>query len=352
MNYHSKIINVLLSPIALLYGAITTVRNKLYDWGIIKSYSPTPPCIVVGNLNTGGTGKSPMVEYLIELLLTHHKQVTAISRGYGRVTKGFREVQLTDTATNVGDEPLQFKHLFNKQCTVIVDEKRAHALQQLQSTETKATVYVLDDALQHRSVKGSTNILLTAYNDLFVNDAMLPVGNLRENKNGYERANIIVVTKCPANITAIDKNIISKRIQLLPHQSIFFSSILYANLVSVTDANNTIELTKTTAIISFSGIANDTPFVNYLQEKANLLQHISFADHHNFTTIDIDKIITIIAQNNIHNPVIITTHKDGMRLLQLQADFITKIQLYYLPTKMYFSPNEQQQFNKLILQQC
>lgn len=352
MKNNSKIANVLLSPIALLYEAVTTVRNKLYDWEIIKIYVPKPPCIVVGNLNTGGTGKSPMVEYLIELLITNNKTVTTISRGYGRATKGFRAVELTDTAINVGDEPLQFKHQFKEQCTVVVDEKRAHALQQLQPNETKTTVYVLDDALQHRSVKGSTTILLTAYNDLFAYDSMLPVGNLRENKSGYTRADIIVVTKCPATITAINKNIIRKQLQLLPHQNMFFSSIHYANLIAVNNVNNTLELTKTTAIISFAGIANDAPFINYLQHNANLLQHISFADHHNFTTTDIDKITHVVENNSIQKPIVITTHKDAMRLLQLHTDFITKIQLYYLPTKMYFSPNEQQQFNKLILQQC
>jgi tetraacyldisaccharide 4'-kinase len=350
MQHHSKLTNALLTPIAVLYGAVTALRNLLYDIGVMNSYTPTAPCIVVGNLTTGGTGKSPMIEYLVNLFITNNKTVTAISRGYGRTTKGYREVQLTDTATDVGDEPLQFKHLFGAQCTVIVDEKRTRALKLLRATETKHTVYLLDDALQHRAVKGSMNILLTAYYSVFIHDHLLPVGNLRESKNGYTRASIIVVTKCPITLTAIERNTIRKQLKLLPYQHLFFSGIEYGALVRVNNTAQMLELNTQQHVISFSGIANDAPFVAHLQEHSNVLQHISFPDHHTFTTTDIDTITALVNAHNTLKPIVITTHKDAMRLLQLHASFIIDVEVYYLPTKMYFSPNEQQQFNQLLLQ--
>jgi tetraacyldisaccharide 4'-kinase len=350
LQHHSTFVNLALSPFALAYGAITSLRNKLYDCQVLKSYTPTPPCIVVGNLNVGGTGKSPMIEYLIQLCIDNRKTVTTISRGYGRTTKGYKEVQLNDTAQTVGDEPLQFKQQFGKLCTVIVDEKRVHALQLLKKKETNSTVYLLDDALQHRAVKGSMNILLTNYNHLYVDDAMLPKGNLRENKQGSVRAQLIIVTKCPAHLTAIDKNTIAKRLNILAHQRLFFSSIQYHNLIRVGDNSTTLALAKSTNVISFTGIANDAPFINYLNEQANVVQHFSFPDHYAFTPTDIAAITTAVNAQLPLKTIVVTTHKDAMRLLQNYILFINEIEVYYLPTKMYFSPNEQQQFNQLLLQ--
>ncbi|MBC7412513.1 MAG: tetraacyldisaccharide 4'-kinase [Bacteroidia bacterium] len=350
MQHHSTFINLALSPFALLYGVITSLRNKLYDWQVLNSYAPTPPCIVVGNLSVGGTGKSPMIEYLIQFCIDNHKTVTTISRGYGRSNRGYKEVQLNDTAQNVGDEPLQFKQQFGNLCTVIVDEKRVHALHLLQPKETKNTVYLLDDALQHRAVKGSMNILLTNYSHLYIDDAMLPKGNLRENKNSSKRAQIIIVTKCPAHLTITDENIIKKRLNVLAHQQLFFSTIQYHSLIRIGKTATTLILTKSTNVISFAGIANDALFVTYLNQQANVVQHFSFPDHYAYTPADIDAITNAVNEQIPLKTIVVTTHKDAMRLLQNYISFINEIEVYYLPTKMYFSPNEQQKFNQILLQ--
>jgi tetraacyldisaccharide 4'-kinase len=348
MQHHPKTLNLLLRPFALMYGCVVALRNKLYDIGTLKQYQPTQPTLVVGNLSVGGTGKSPMVEYLIELLINNNKQVTTISRGYGRISKGFKQVELNSLASQVGDEPLQFKQKFKQACTVIVDEKRTNALQLLAPASAINTVYVLDDAYQHRAVKGSLNILLTTYTNLYCDDYMLPAGNLREFTNGSNRANVIIVTKCPATIDIDTKNTIKHRLNIAPHQNLFFSTIHYDACINIVN-NTLVNLTKTSPVISFAGIANDAPFVNYLQQTCTLLKHVSYKDHHSFSTNDIETLQELIDKHTHLNPVIVTTHKDAMRLLNMYTHFITKNDLVYLPTKMYFSTIEQQQFNNLII---
>ena len=198
-----KLLRNLLYPFALLYGGVVWIRNKCFDWGILKSQSFSIPVICVGNLNVGGTGKTPMIEYLIRLLKDHYN-VATLSRGYKRKTSGFKEVLVTDTAGSVGDEPLQFKRKY-KTIKVAVDEKRVNGITELLKLKAAPNLILLDDAFQHRYVKAGFNIMLTSYNDLFIDDIMLPTGNLREPKSGARRADCIVVTKCPEHLSVTER---------------------------------------------------------------------------------------------------------------------------------------------------
>src|SRR5690606_12215617 len=215
-----KLLRKILFPFSLLYGGITAQRNWFYDIGLLISKAYDFPVICVGNLSTGGTGKSPMIEFLISFLKDEHK-IAVLSRGYKRKTTGFREVLKTSMVEEVGDEPLQFKQKF-PEVTVAVCEDRQTGIEKLQKT---AEVILLDDAFQHRKVKASLNILLTSFDKLYSNDCMLPAGNLREPKFGAKRADIIVVTKCPENIENTKMEAIKRRLKPKPHQEIYFSKI-------------------------------------------------------------------------------------------------------------------------------
>ena len=213
MNFLRK----LLFPFSLLYGGITALRNFLYNKGFLKSKSYDFPVICVGNLSTGGTGKSPMIELLISFLKDNHK-IAVLSRGYKRKTSGYREVIITSSVEEVGDEPLQFKKKY-PDITVAVCEDRQTGIKKLKSM---ADVVLLDDAFQHRKVKASLNILLTPFDELYMDDCMLPTGNLREPKFGAKRADVIVVTKCPENISDSTMEAVKRKLKPKPHQEIYF----------------------------------------------------------------------------------------------------------------------------------
>lgn len=191
-----KLLRFLLFPFAVLYDIITRVRNWFFNLGILKSTSFNIPVIAVGNLSVGGTGKSPQIEYLIRLLKDDYN-IAVLSRGYKRKTEGFQIVNDAHTAEDVGDEPLQFYKKFKTAITVAVDADRTNGIQQLLQRNNPPKIVLLDDAYQHRKVTASSYILLTKYNDLFVDDFLLPTGNLRESRRGAKRAKVIVVTKCP-----------------------------------------------------------------------------------------------------------------------------------------------------------
>ena len=211
---------ILLFPISLLYGLITALRNLCYDWGILKSYNFREHVISVGNLAVGGTGKSPHIEYLNQLLKDQFS-VANLSRGYSRKTRGYMEVFAENTAEEVGDEPKQFKTKF-PDISVAVDADRLRGIKQLLKKKPKPEIILLDDAFQHRRVKPGLNILLTDFRNLFVNDSMLPGGFLREYPSNYRRADIIIITKTPERITHLDLKVYSKEINLLPHQKLRF----------------------------------------------------------------------------------------------------------------------------------
>ena len=323
----------LLFPFAILYGFITSLRNYLYDKGILKSYSFDIPIIVVGNLNVGGTGKTPQIEYLIRLLSSNYK-VATLSRGYKRKSEGFVLADANSNAEIVGDEPFQyFKKFPNIQ--VAVDTERRNGLSQLLKQKEKPEIVLLDDAFQHREVKAGFYILLTAYDDLFCNDYMLPTGNLRESRNGAFRANLIIVTKCPINIDKHEQERIKKVIDLeLP---IFFSTVSYDDKIYSETESLLVSEIKSMQKILLAGIANPKPFFDYL--KTDTDETITYADHHHYSESDILNI-----KSRAIDKIIVTTEKDFVRL---NAKILTS-QLYYLPIKSKLV-SDQETFEKIIL---
>ena len=323
----------ILFPFAVLYGWITQLRNFLYDIGVFKSYAFDVPVIAVGNLSVGGTGKTPQIEYLIRLLSEKYR-VATLSRGYKRQSKGFILANDTSTASQLGDEPFQFYKKFQN-TSVAVDADRKNGIEQLLSLPDKPEVILLDDAFQHRKVKAGFYILLTSYDDLFCDDFILPMGNLRESRSGVKRADCIVVTKCPNDLSEIEQNKIKKKVGL--DSPIFFSSIAYDDSVYSSDNSFKVSEIKTQTKLLLAGIAKPKSFFAYLQNENDIV--MKFSDHHHFSEDDILNI-----KKQAKNNLIITTEKDFVRL----NDSISKEQLFYLPikTSFIFGGND---FDKTIL---
>lgn len=317
-----NLLRKILLPFVPFYYLITWLRNKLYDLGIKKSTTYTFPIIAVGNLSVGGTGKSPMVEYLITLLKDKVSLAT-LSRGYKRETKGFKLVATSSTAKQVGDEPLQFKRKFTD-VVVAVDADRRSGISNLRSLTPEPEVILLDDAYQHRKVKAGFYILLTAYYDLYCNDIVLPTGNLREPKKGADRADIVVVTKCPNPLSFEERKRITDKLAIKPNQDLFFTTIDYGNDIVNISGTKPIGSLQTIHFTLVTGIANPTPLLDYYTSLGLTFDHISFPDHHNFTDTELDKL------NGLE--FIITTEKDYVRL----ASDISEEKLWYQPIGVRF----------------
>lgn len=316
-----KIIRKLLFPVALIYWLVTYIRNFLYDKEIFKSQSFDIPIIAVGNLSVGGTGKSPQIEYLIRLLSNKY-QVATLSRGYKRSTTGFVLADHLANAKTLGDEPFQFYSKYPK-TIVAVDESRVEGIEILLDLDKKPDVILLDDAFQHRKVKAGFYILLTAYDDLFCDDFILPFGNLREPKFGKNRADMIIVTKCPADIDELAQQKIRDKLKV--SQPVYFTSIAYDTNVYNKSKQFLVNEIKAEEKIVLAGIAKPKPFFDFLE--ANSSETMIFSDHHNFEEKDISTILNKAKKNKI-----ITTEKDYVRL----NDKLPKEQLYYLPIQSQF----------------
>lgn len=316
-----KNLRKILFPFSLIYAAVTSLRNLLYDKGIKKSTAFNLPIIAVGNLSVGGTGKTPMVEYLIRLLSDNHN-LAVLSRGYKRKSKGFYLANATTTIEEIGDEPFQYHSKF-KNIHVAVNADRVEGVNNILASLPKTDVVLLDDAFQHRKIKAGFYIMLTAYNDLFYNDLVLPAGNLRECKSGVKRANVVVVTKCPKGLSDQEMLQIKSKIAI-DNDKIFFSKISYHH--SVTNNSEEIKIIDLkNDFIAVAGIAKPEYFYEYL--NCNKSDCLTFPDHHFFSDQDIKRILQKANQRKI-----ITTEKDYMRLQNL----LPKDQLYYLPIEMDF----------------
>ena len=327
-----KLIRNIVIPFVPVFYAITSLRNTLYDLGVKKSVSYDFPVICVGNLSVGGTGKTPMIEYLIHLLKDDFK-VATLSRGYKRKTKGFILADTFSTAQTLGDEPFQFYNKFKNDILVAVDTDRKNGIKKLMQLDSLPEVVLLDDAFQHRKVKAGFNILLTTYNNPYFNDFVLPTGNLREPRNGAKRANVIIVTKCPNHLSETEKSKFLKAIDPEENQYVFFSSIDYSNeIVSGENIKNLDSINNFTLV---TGIANAYPLVDFLKNKGFEFEHLNFKDHHEFSKQDIIEIN--------RRKLIITTEKDFMRLKKYES---LKDKLFYLPIKV--SVDNKDEFNKLI----
>ncbi|WP_272150278.1 tetraacyldisaccharide 4'-kinase [Tenacibaculum aiptasiae] len=337
-----KLLRFLLFPFAILYDIITSIRNWFFDIGILKSTSFNIPVIAVGNLSVGGTGKSPQIEYLIRLLKNDFK-IATLSRGYKRKTKGFQILKTNHTAADVGDEPLQFFKKFGKEIIVAVDADRTNGIQQLQKKDTPPEIVLLDDAYQHRKVKASTYVLLTKYSDLFVDDFILPTGNLRESRRGSKRAQAIVVTKCPENLSKEEQNKIKQRIKLRENQQLFFTSISYDEELKGKGIELTISDLKSKEVLLVTGIANPASLLSYLSAEGIKYKHLKYPDHYEFTENDILKIEKEFKGiNNSNDKILLTTEKDYMRLENKLED------VSYISIKSEFIPRNEE-FNKFIL---
>lgn len=324
-----KTLRHILYPIALGYGAITKGRNVLFDKGILESKSYQTPIISLGNITVGGTGKTPHTEYLIKLLQDKYK-IATLSRGYGRHTKGFKEATTTSNAYECGDEPCQIKQKFND-ITVVVDENRREGVEILEE-KYQPQVIIMDDAYQHRYVKPGYSILLIDYSRPLHKDVMLPTGNLREYKGGANRADIVIITKCPQNISTEQKEQIKRVTKLSADQAIFFSTFVYGNMKSVFNNNNQVPTLKGMTVLLVTGIAQPQALREHLEKNEARVEMLTYADHHNFSQKDADKITNTFNTLANKNKVIITTEKDAVRLRsELNFPSSVKNSMFYIP---------------------
>ncbi len=345
MNFQEILAKIFLFPISLLYGIGVNIRNFLYQTKMLKSVRFDVPTISVGNLSVGGAGKTPHVEYLIELLQPYINLAT-LSRGYKRKTQGFLPVEINHSAVSVGDEPLQYKRKYND-VYVTVSESRAWGISKIVEHRPDVQAIILDDAFQHRAVSPGLNILLTEYAKPYYKDFLMPFGRLREWKAGAERADIVVVTKCPPKLSEIEKSKILSELKTLPHQQVFFTYYDYPRApYYIFNGNQTVSLDYKLDILLVCAIARTDYLVESLQEKANSVRVMEFADHHFFTNSDIGQIHRVFETIDSKNKIIITTEKDAVRL-QLHADYLHQhqIPIFALPAKVSFHFDEGKKFD-------
>lgn len=342
-------IQKLLAPIALIYGLIVKIRNLLFDYKILKSTSFNKPVICIGNITVGGTGKTPHVEYLLKLFSTNF-HVATLSRGYRRKTKGFGYVSTASTAAEVGDEPLQMK-LKYPSVQVTVDEDRVNGISRLINETQTLDVIILDDAFQHRYVKPGLSILLIDYNRPITKDYFLPMGRLRDSIKEKRRADIILITKCPADLNDEQKKSIREELKVNSNQSIYYTTMVYGNPIPVfKEYGKTLELNKDQEIFAFAGIANPTFFFSYINSKAILTEKHTFPDHFTFTENKIYHIFDSYLRSKALGKAIITTEKDAARLRGITSlDEEFKKVLFYIPIEVQFLDNQENNFNKQIL---
>ncbi len=312
-----KLLRKILFPIVPIYYLVTWLRNKLFDLNIKKSVSYDFPIICVGNLSTGGTGKTPMIEYLIRLLKDDYK-VAALSRGYKRKSEGFQLGDEKSNADILGDEPFQFYTKFKNEAIIAVDVDRNNGIKNLLVSNSSPNVILLDDAFQHRKVKAGFNIMLTTYSNLYTLDIVLPTGDLREPRSGAKRADIIIITKCPFDISDNERNKIIAEMKPETNQNIFFSDIQYS--VEVENETKSLKLESLPTFTLITGIADPIPLRNFLESKSLNFEHLIYKDHYNFSEEDIK-----IFENK---ELLITTEKDFMRLKKYNT---FKHKLFYLP---------------------
>ncbi|MBI9062314.1 MAG: tetraacyldisaccharide 4'-kinase [Marinilabiliaceae bacterium] len=336
---------LLLYPVTLLYGGITNLRNKLFDWQVLSSQQYDLPVISVGNITVGGTGKTPLSEYIIGLLQDEH-QVALLSRGYKRQTKGALIAQSDSTVGEIGDEPFQMLRKF-PQLKGAVAEKRVEGMDLLLS-QIKPDVILLDDAYQHRYVKPGLSLLVIDYNRPLWNDYPFPAGNLRETRAGQKRADLIVVNKCPAGMTLSEKSDWIKKINPLDHQQVFFSSIGYGDPIAMVMSNAQPAQCSSAKIIGLAGIARPEVFFSYLNTQFNVRETLVFPDHHNFTSSDVTRIITAFDAQGA-DAILFTTEKDAVRLNELETlpDELKK-RICYIPIELQILFDEATIFDKLI----
>lgn len=333
-----KSFRYILYPFSVIYSGVIWVRNKLFDKNILRSSSFNFPIICVGNLALGGTGKTPMVEYLLNLLGEHY-EVATLSRGYKRKTKGFAIADAQTSALDIGDEPMQI-HIKFPEATVAVAEERIVGIPQLLHDRPQTEVIILDDAFQHREVRAGLNILLTDYNNLYTRDILLPAGDLRDIKGSSHRADIIVVTKCNPHLDEVEKEAIKKEINPLPHQTVYFTKIEYSipyHLYTKTERMLNME----SNVLLVCGIANPAPLKQMLTDLVATYELLNFRDHHIFNTDDLKEIKAHFAKMTGEKKLILTTEKDAVRLVKFEKE-LGDFPIYVFPMAHKFLFDEQE----------
>lgn len=349
MNFNNlflKSFRVLLLPFAIIYGWIVSLRNWLYQKKYLSSTRFNVPMICIGNLSMGGTGKSPMVEHLLSILADDYK-IATLSRGYKRKTKGYALAGANTTALEIGDEPMQF-HIKFPNVAVAVGERRIEAIPQLIQDVPNLQAVILDDAFQHREIIADFNILLTDYSNLYTDDFFLPTGDLRDERKSAKRANIIIVTKCPLDLSIDEREEIIEKIYPEQHQSVFFTSIAYETPYHIYHPSDQWVLTLRDEVLLVCGIANPLPLKNYLHEHAHTYYQLSYSDHHIFSIEDLQEIKAKFEEINSKSKLILTTEKDAVRLVKYTEE-LHDIPLYVLPIKPVFLFEAEQAFNQLVI---
>jgi len=347
----NKFIRIFLLPLSALYGIVVSVRNKMFDYNILKSLEFNIPVISVGNITVGGTGKTPHIEYLVSILKNQFN-VATLSRGYKRKSKGYLVADQTSTVYDIGDEPKQIKQKFND-ITVAVCGSRVNGINKLLSGEAdkKLNIILLDDAFQHRYVRPGLSILLIDYNRPITKDFLLPYGNLRERAHHMKRANIIIVSKTPKDLKPIDRRIMEKELEIFPYQTMYFTSLKYGNPVSVFgQIKKNYLLDEESEILLVTGISTPRPLFEYLQKITLKVEHLVFSDHHNFTEKDIELIKSEFHNMEGGNKVIITTEKDAMRFQDLEfREVLEQLPIFFIPLEIDFILKDKEKFDKQII---
>ncbi len=350
-------INYLLLPFSFIYGLVTGIRNKLFDWGILPGEEFSVPVISVGNLTVGGTGKTPHTEYLIRLLSRKYK-VAVLSRGYKRKTSGFILADKQATSSTIGDEPFQMFRKFPF-ILVAVDSDRRRGIRELLNLpdDKRPSVILLDDAFQHRYVIPSLSILLTDNNRLIYEDFLLPAGRLRESFRSRSRAQMVIVTKCPDIFKPIDYRIIAQNLKLMPHQQLYFTSFKYGDLIPVFRSYDLFEKkslsdiqAENTAILLLAGIASPQGLIEKLGDYTSNLTTCIYPDHHDYTSEDLKNILEKFNQIPSVNKIIVTTEKDAVKFIETPSlNELLKDRFYYLPIEVSFHLKQENLFIQNIL---
>ena len=343
-------INDWLLPLSWLYGLGVGFRNFLFDLGVLKSRAYKTPVIAVGNITVGGTGKTPHVEHLIRLL-QDKMRVAVLSRGYKRKSSGLVIADASTPMKEIGDEPFQMKQKFPK-VTVVVDKKRTRAIEHLEAQKNPVDVILLDDAFQHRYVKPGINILLVDYHRLIIYDKLLPAGRLREPLKGKDRADIVIVTKCPRELKPMEYRVITKAMNLFPYQHLYFSTLEYEPLRPVFPKEKRTALLSEVSgqnVLLLTGIASPRQLLEDLTPQARSITPLSFADHHDFKKRDIRRLNE--AFESLPSPkCIVTTEKDTARLIGVEGlSEAVRQQLYLLPVRIRFMSDQDELFNQNII---
>jgi len=340
-----------LYPLSLPYRLVVGMRNLFFEWGILPSQEFKLPVISVGNITVGGTGKTPHIEYLIDLLKGEFRLAT-LSRGYKRRTRHFIIGDLQSTATDIGDEPRQLKQKY-PDITVAVDRRRVNGIRQLLKMANPIDVILLDDAFQHRYVKPGKSILLMDYNRLITDDLLLPAGRLREPASAMKRADIILVSKSPERIKPIEMRNIVKQLGIEIYQHLFFTTIEYGEIRPVFETKEALNReyfkSKKSPVILLTGIANPRPVRKFARSISTSIHEMKFPDHHAYTAADLEKVKEKILELRHPDTIVLTTEKDAMRIQELQVDELLRKNLYFVPIRVKFLHDDQEEFDKIIL---